>query len=349
MKGPSPSLREARWEQFIFLRNLSEYHAEKCIGRMTRKIYNKGEYIIRKGTIGTTTFFLDVGHAQAILDGTILTDLKSGSTFGEVAFVASCRKVLRIQGCKEELAVRVCDVVAVDTVHVLELSVRDFILVMEAHEYAELFSAMDDPNALASKNKINLQRVKSCDTGTKLDATNDANCRTKSEESATDTVDTAVRMPGSPDMLSFDSTSKASNTFGDVGTLKPLVRPNAHKDAPDLSRGYIKTHKDSFNEVSKAGTENCPENTQEIMAMYVHRHRLLRIHERSRQPLDEGESRRESIRHAITLLAAGWLQRHDDVVSGCRSEEGLITSVLEARAQARAARVRRGDTRRVLL
>ena len=156
-------------------------------------------------------------------------------------------------------------------------------------------------------------------------------------------------MPGSPDMLSFDSTSKASNTFGDVGTLKPLVRPNAHKDAPDLSRGYIKTHKDSFNEVSKAGTENCPENTQEIMAMYVHRHRLLRIHERSRQPLDEGESRRESIRHAITLLAAGWLQRHDDVVSGCRSEEGLITSVLEARAQARAARVRRGDTRRVLL
>ena len=39
-------------------------------------------------------FFVDTGRVHATLDGTLLTEFGSGSAFGEMAFVISCRKVL---------------------------------------------------------------------------------------------------------------------------------------------------------------------------------------------------------------------------------------------------------------
>ena len=98
----------------------------------------------------------DVGHAQALLDGKVLSELRSGSCFGEMAFLASCNKVLRKQGCNEQLAARVCDVRAVDTVRLVELTVRDFLMVVEpeCQENADLLGALLELEMLAGKNQV---------------------------------------------------------------------------------------------------------------------------------------------------------------------------------------------------
>ncbi len=64
---------------------------------------------------------------MAVLNGSVLTELTSGSCFGEAAFIASCNKVLRKRGCNNSLAARVCDVRAVEVVRVVELTVSDFL------------------------------------------------------------------------------------------------------------------------------------------------------------------------------------------------------------------------------
>ena len=64
---------------------------------------------------------------MAVLNGSVLSELTSGSCFGETAFIASCNKVLRKRGCNKSLAARVCDVRAVEVVRVVELTVSDFL------------------------------------------------------------------------------------------------------------------------------------------------------------------------------------------------------------------------------
>ena len=110
--------------------------------------------------------FLDAGRAQAINGSKILTELTSGCCFGEMAFLASCNKVLRRRNSKDQLATRVCDgtiafarprlcltplaevfgydvtVKAVEVTRVLELTVRDFLFVVEPRENAELQDAL---------------------------------------------------------------------------------------------------------------------------------------------------------------------------------------------------------------
>ena len=287
MKRPPPSLHKAVWEQFSFLHKLSEDHVEKCIERMTIKTFRKGEAIVRKGQIGTSLFFLDVGHAQAVLDGKVLSDLRSGACFGEIAFVASCKKVLRIAGYNEELAVRVCDVVAMDVVRLVELTVRDFLLVMNARECAELLNAMDDLDTLAAKNKFNLRRKSKADEA--IDGT----------DSTISSSDTDAQSHGwSPDILPCsNSQSEAS----------PLLRPNpsdcrAHSDK-DISCCSSPAAK---NKAEK-------ESSKALMAMYVHAHALLRIQARNTQQWDKKAAKMERIKHAITLFAAGWLERHGHV------------------------------------
>ena len=92
-----------------------------------------------------------------MLDGKVLRELTSGESFGEIAFLASCRKVLRHNGCNDNLAVRVCDVRAMEEVRLVELTVRDFLFVVEPNGNAELLGVMLDLEFQAQQNEINLQ------------------------------------------------------------------------------------------------------------------------------------------------------------------------------------------------
>ena len=97
--------------------------------------YHKGDSIIKKGTIGTTMFFIDLGSVRAEIRGQSADELKSGDYFGEIAFVATCKKLLRDKSDSEppEQAIRVADVVALTACRLFELSVKDFITALEGN------------------------------------------------------------------------------------------------------------------------------------------------------------------------------------------------------------------------
>lgn len=70
---------------------------------MQVRAYAMGDTIIKRGTIGTTMYFLDLGTARAEIRGHTATELKSGDYFGEIAFAATCGKFLRES--REEVSV----------------------------------------------------------------------------------------------------------------------------------------------------------------------------------------------------------------------------------------------------
>jgi len=123
----------------------------------TVKTYRKGERIICKDDVGTSVvcyllplqcaclipialvsslikehvfllrvrcgvqYFVDVGRVQAVLSNRVLSEMTSGACFGEMAFVMSCKKVLRMHGFQADMAIRACDCKAVDVVRVVSL------------------------------------------------------------------------------------------------------------------------------------------------------------------------------------------------------------------------------------
>ena len=74
---------------------------------------------------------------EDVSSGHTAQNLKSGDYFGELAFVATCKKFLRDEDDKEapEEAVRAADVVATSTCRILELSVKNFITILQVCTY----------------------------------------------------------------------------------------------------------------------------------------------------------------------------------------------------------------------
>ena len=63
-----------------------------------------------------TRYFIDTGAAHASIRGLIATEFKSGDFFGEIAFVATCKKILgdnKDKGQSRCLTLRQADVVRV--------------------------------------------------------------------------------------------------------------------------------------------------------------------------------------------------------------------------------------------
>ena len=75
---------------------------------------------------------------NASLNGNVVQTLGSGEIFGEMAFVATCRKLLghdprSIVGAKDwSIVLRSCDIVAGQDCRCMELCVQDFLTVMHA-------------------------------------------------------------------------------------------------------------------------------------------------------------------------------------------------------------------------
>ena len=58
-----------------------------CINKMKLRTFNAGDKIIKKGSIGISMFFIDLGTARAEIRGHTAQTLKSGDYFGELAFL----------------------------------------------------------------------------------------------------------------------------------------------------------------------------------------------------------------------------------------------------------------------
>jgi CRP-like cAMP-binding protein len=128
------SLLKANWRSFELFKYLEDETMNKCINKMKVKTFNAGDRIIKRGSIGTTMFFIDLGTARAEIRGHTAQNLKSGDFFGELAFVATCQKFLRDESdtsSPPEEAVRAADVVATSTCRILQLSVFDFMTILE--------------------------------------------------------------------------------------------------------------------------------------------------------------------------------------------------------------------------
>ena len=137
---------------------------KKCINTMKVRTFNPGDIIITSMTVGTTMsvahhgclavalitcdvamkltaetwhrYFIDVGAARASVNGVAATDLKSGDYFGEIAFLATCKKVLgekvdEAQHQRRCPTLRQADVVATASSRMLEFSVKDFLTVLK--------------------------------------------------------------------------------------------------------------------------------------------------------------------------------------------------------------------------
>ena len=95
-------------------------------------MFEPGECIIAKGTIGTSMFFIDMGRAQAVHDKKVVEELSSGDFFGEMTFIATCKRIVKDPSAKfhniEELQ-RTCDIRAIEQCRCFELSVSDLMAV----------------------------------------------------------------------------------------------------------------------------------------------------------------------------------------------------------------------------
>ena len=59
------SLFKASWRTFELFKYLEDDTMNKCIEKMKVKTFNTGDQIIKRGTIGTTMFFIDLGTVRA--------------------------------------------------------------------------------------------------------------------------------------------------------------------------------------------------------------------------------------------------------------------------------------------
>ena len=58
-------LYKAKWRSFELFKQLDEDDMQQCIDSMKVRSYSAGDTIIKRGSIGTTMFFIDLGTARA--------------------------------------------------------------------------------------------------------------------------------------------------------------------------------------------------------------------------------------------------------------------------------------------
>ena len=104
-------------------------------------------------------YFVGVGHAQDVMNNKVLSDLTGGMIFGEIAFLASCKKVLCENGCNDSQALRLCDVISADPVRLVELRVQNFLLVVHALLPVPVPSETSTLNELAHQHENDMKMV----------------------------------------------------------------------------------------------------------------------------------------------------------------------------------------------
>jgi CRP-like cAMP-binding protein len=125
-------LKHASWQEFSLFEGLSAEQQHKLIATMKPLEFKKGDTIITRGTVGTTMYFIDIGTASAMVRGEEVTQLRSGDYFGEMAFMATCRRFLKDDDTEiaDTQVIRSADVVATSSCRMMEFAVRNFLTVL---------------------------------------------------------------------------------------------------------------------------------------------------------------------------------------------------------------------------
>ena len=125
-------LKHACWQEFSLFEGLTAEQQHKLIATMKPLEFKKGDTIITRGTVGTTMYFIDIGTASAVVQGEEVTQLRSGDYFGEMAFMATCRRFLKDDDTDivDTEVIRSADVVATSSCRMMEFAVRSFLTVL---------------------------------------------------------------------------------------------------------------------------------------------------------------------------------------------------------------------------
>jgi CRP-like cAMP-binding protein len=157
---------------FNLLDAMSDRSRMECVSRMKLTRYKNGELILRKGTVGKTLCIVCEGAAKAnvahMRDGDIVQELRKGSLFGEIAFLASCVQAFQdveFRCATEQL--RTCDVVASGDSLVWELHVDDFVEVVGS----DLRNNWEVIRALAKCSQRRVQRMMQLKSTAETDVT----------------------------------------------------------------------------------------------------------------------------------------------------------------------------------
>jgi CRP-like cAMP-binding protein len=155
------TLLKASWRSFELFKYLEEETMNMCINKMKLRTFNAGDKIIKKGSIGISMFFIDLGTARAEIRGHTAQTLKSGDYFGELAFVATCKKFLRDKDdtSAPEQAVRAADVVATSTCRIFQLSVKDFITILQSNHSGSNSKVLSALRDTCNDRKATIQRL----------------------------------------------------------------------------------------------------------------------------------------------------------------------------------------------
>jgi CRP-like cAMP-binding protein len=173
-----PRLKRASWCAFPLFHGLSEATVDKLLRTMKTCSFKTGDTIITRGTIGTTMYLIDYGTASAMVEGVEATKLSSGDCFGEMSFIATCRRFMKNQD--ESLAdtdvIRTADVVATSSSRMVELSVRNFLTVMKNDSESNQLVLLA-LSAIADERKSNLQRMAQAASGAASSASDSSRSR----------------------------------------------------------------------------------------------------------------------------------------------------------------------------
>uniref|UniRef100_A0A7S4PI06 protein-tyrosine-phosphatase n=2 Tax=Guillardia theta TaxID=55529 RepID=A0A7S4PI06_GUITH len=144
--------------------NLSERSRFHCFQAMNLVKFKAGECIVKKGSLGTTMYFIDYGKVNAVVEGKVAQSLESGDFFGEMSFLATCRKRIKESSETDSTHLRACDVVAQIDAGCWELTVEDFLNSLNS-DLAGNREALRVLAKCAEKRRANIHRLESAKPG----------------------------------------------------------------------------------------------------------------------------------------------------------------------------------------
>ncbi|XP_049592051.1 cGMP-dependent protein kinase 2 isoform X2 [Syngnathus scovelli] len=84
-----------------FLKRLEPQHTREMVDCMYEKVYTKGQLVIHEGESGNYLYVLADGSLQVIQSGKLLSELRPGTAFGELAILYNCKRTATVKAVTE--------------------------------------------------------------------------------------------------------------------------------------------------------------------------------------------------------------------------------------------------------
>ncbi|XP_061545825.1 cGMP-dependent protein kinase 2 isoform X3 [Phycodurus eques] len=84
-----------------FLKRLEPQHMREMVDCMYEKVYSKGQLVIQEGESGNDLYVLAAGLLEVIQSGKLLSEMRPGTAFGELAVLYNCKRTATVKAVAE--------------------------------------------------------------------------------------------------------------------------------------------------------------------------------------------------------------------------------------------------------